>query len=460
MKNKRVFSGVLLAVIGELFMLSIVGCDNTTTPTTVTQYTVTFEANGGEVSPGAKTVEEGKTLSSLPEPTKTDTFFQGWYTKNGTTNDDWGKPFTPATTIETDITVYAKWGSTEPTKYTVTFNPDGGAVNPISVQINSGDPVGSLPVPTKDNHTFGGWWTAQNGGGTQFTEATIVTGDITVYAKWTAIASGQKKVSVTGLSAYNGKRIQVLLTETQNPNSNDDLIAFYSDRSGPVIANGERTELPLYIDTDQSQPWTGSGSYYVEIIIRTPDSTNHNEADFISKNEISFVSTTTTIEFSLDDFNIDEPSDPTDKFPDNWKTLDYAGWQTWFDNLDMENMTQETREIIHQSLRQHFSEMTDDGRSFWEDFMSGSNEAPEDYRGTWKKGTITLVIEASQLTISGASWNDINTTFQIERIRYNFDGSIQYYFPPYGINCKLQNDNLVILEGSGPSELHGTWALY
>jgi uncharacterized repeat protein (TIGR02543 family) len=460
MKNKRVFSGVLLAVTGALFMLSIVGCDNATT--TTTQYTVTFDANGGQVSPSAGMVEEGKTLSSLPTPTKEsgeDTFFQGWYTKNGT-NDDWGTPFTVLTPITTDITVYAKWGNTEPIKHTVTFNPDGGAVNPTGVWINSGDPVGSLPTPTKNSNTFEGWWTALNGGGTQFIETTMVTSDITVYAKWTAIARGQKTISVTGLSDYNGKRIEVLLTETQNTDSNDDLIAFYSDLSGPLIANGERKELPLYVGIDQPQPWTGSGSYYVEIIIRTPDSANYNEADFISKNKIAFVSTTTTIEFSPDDFNIDEPTAPndmTDIFPDNWKTLDYAGWQTWFDNLDM---TQGTREIIRQFLEQHFSEMTEGGQLFWEELIIESNETPEDYRGTWKKGNITLVIEASQLTISGANWNEINTTFRIESIRQKFDGSIQCYFPPYGINCKLQNESLIILEGSGPDELHGTWTSY
>jgi hypothetical protein len=44
MKKKRVFLGLLLTIIGELFMLGIVGCDNGTTTTTVIQYTVTFNA--------------------------------------------------------------------------------------------------------------------------------------------------------------------------------------------------------------------------------------------------------------------------------------------------------------------------------------------------------------------------------------------------------------------------------
>jgi hypothetical protein len=252
-------------------------------------------------------VEEGKTLSSLPIPTKTsgDTVFQGWYTKNGTDND-WGTPFTVLTSIITDITVYAKWGSVAPTKYTITFNPDGGTVDPASIQVNSGDPAGSLPIPKKNNNTFEGWWTMQNGGGTQFIETTTVDVDITVYAKWTVIiATNQKKISITGLSDYDGKRIQVILTETQNPTNSDDLIANYFDSSGPLIINGEREELPLYAGSGQSQPWIGSGSYYVEIIIRATG-TNHKDADYISKNKIAFISTTTIVEFSLDDFNVQD----------------------------------------------------------------------------------------------------------------------------------------------------------
>jgi uncharacterized repeat protein (TIGR02543 family) len=193
----------------------MMGCDNGTTNTTVTQYTVTFNASGGNVSPNTETVEEGKTLSLLPTPTKTgeNNIFQGWYTKNGT-NNDWGTHFTGTTSIVADITVYAKWGSVAPTKYTVTFNPDGGTVDLTSVQINSGDPVGSLPTPTKENNTFGGWWTMQNGAGTQFIETTTIDGNITVYAKWTAIIYGcaYSQKTDTHIDSNGNKSTQYLLS--------------------------------------------------------------------------------------------------------------------------------------------------------------------------------------------------------------------------------------------------------
>ena len=45
----------------------------------------------------------------------------------------------------------------------------------------------TLPAdPVVEGYTFGGWYTEQNGAGTQFTTETEITGDITVYAKLTA----------------------------------------------------------------------------------------------------------------------------------------------------------------------------------------------------------------------------------------------------------------------------------
>jgi uncharacterized repeat protein (TIGR02543 family) len=39
--------------------------------------------------------------------------------------------------------------------------------------------------PTRSGYTFGGWYTGQNGGGDPFMASYMITGDITVYARWT-----------------------------------------------------------------------------------------------------------------------------------------------------------------------------------------------------------------------------------------------------------------------------------
>jgi uncharacterized repeat protein (TIGR02543 family) len=76
-------------------------------------------------------------------------------------------------------------------RWNVTFDADGGAPVTQTARVDSGASLGASmpPDPTRDGYAFGGWYTAQNGGGTQFTAATTVSGAITVYAFWLASAS-------------------------------------------------------------------------------------------------------------------------------------------------------------------------------------------------------------------------------------------------------------------------------
>ncbi|MFO1469740.1 MAG: InlB B-repeat-containing protein [Turneriella sp.] len=58
-------------------------------------------------------------------------------------------------------------------------NPNFKVVNSPAITVDA------LPTPpTKPHVTFGGWFTAKNGGGTQFTASSNVSGNMTVYAKW------------------------------------------------------------------------------------------------------------------------------------------------------------------------------------------------------------------------------------------------------------------------------------
>jgi hypothetical protein len=77
-----------------------------------------------------------------------------------------------------------------------------------------------------------------------------------------------------------------------------------------------------------------------------------------------------------------------------------------------------------------------------------------DIRGTWKKGNITLTIEDDKLTITGSS---IDGEYTIDNLSSNSCTFFTKRTDLYGINFKLENGQLVILEGGGPSELRGTW---
>jgi uncharacterized repeat protein (TIGR02543 family) len=73
------------------------------------------------------------------------------------------------------------------TTYTVTFNSNGGsAVDAIS-GISSGTTITLPQNPTKETGVFGGWFLDNETFQNEFTASTVVTQDITVYAKWNSI---------------------------------------------------------------------------------------------------------------------------------------------------------------------------------------------------------------------------------------------------------------------------------
>ena len=142
-------------------------------------YTVTFNANGGSVSPASKSVIYNSAIGTLPTPVKPGHTSLGWFTAA-----TGGTQITSATVISASQTVYAHW---QANSYTVTFNANGGAVNPGSKSVTYGSTYGDLPTPTWGGYDFGGWYTAASGG-TQITSATTVsiTAAQTLYAHWTA----------------------------------------------------------------------------------------------------------------------------------------------------------------------------------------------------------------------------------------------------------------------------------
>ncbi|MBE6842427.1 MAG: hypothetical protein E7510_06305, partial [Ruminococcus sp.] len=145
------------------------------------KYKVTFDSNGGNaVSPASKEVTYNGTYGTLPAPTKTGHTFLGWYTsKTG------GTKITAETkvTITTNQTLYAQWSIN---KYKVTFDATGGVCTPVSKDVVSGNVYDTLPVPTRQDYTFLGWYTSKTGG-TKITSETkvTITANQNLYARWT-----------------------------------------------------------------------------------------------------------------------------------------------------------------------------------------------------------------------------------------------------------------------------------
>lgn len=141
-------------------------------------YTITFNPNGGTVSPTSGTTGTDGKLASLPTPTHATDTFTGWFTAA-----TGGNAVTTNTVFTSNQTIYAQWQAA--TRYTITFNPNGGSVTPTSAQTGADGKLASLPTPTHATDTFKGWFTQATGGNT-VTTATVFSGDTTIFAQWQA----------------------------------------------------------------------------------------------------------------------------------------------------------------------------------------------------------------------------------------------------------------------------------
>ena len=136
-------------------------------------YTVSFESNGG-TAVSEMIVKEGKTIN-LPTTTKSGYKLEGWYTDSSMTSE-----FTSQTAVTSNLTLYAKW--VESITYTVAFEVNGGE-SVSSINVVEGNTI-TLPAnPTKDGYTFGGWYT-DSALTTKFDASTIISNNLTLYAKW------------------------------------------------------------------------------------------------------------------------------------------------------------------------------------------------------------------------------------------------------------------------------------
>ena len=142
-------------------------------------YTVTLNANGGTINSGNVTGYTYGVDATLPtDVTRTGYTFKGWYDNENMT----GNPVTAISNTETGNKEY--WAKWEANTYTVTFDPNGGSVDPVAATTDSSGKLSSLPIPTRGgNYRFDGWYTEQTGG-IKVTLNQVYTANTTLYAYW------------------------------------------------------------------------------------------------------------------------------------------------------------------------------------------------------------------------------------------------------------------------------------
>ena len=145
-------------------------------------YIITFDTQGGSTPvPASKEVTFGNEYGVLPNLTRTGFIFDGWWTEP----DGLGTHISESiiVSIKVDQILYAKWIP----QYTITFDGQGGSIpSPASKEVIFGEEYGPLPIITRTNYDFDGWWTEPAGGGTRISESSIVsiTANQVLYVKW------------------------------------------------------------------------------------------------------------------------------------------------------------------------------------------------------------------------------------------------------------------------------------
>ncbi len=170
-----------------------------------TAKTVTFDVKDGYFnSPDDATAQTGigDTISSVPTPVAPDgMIFAGWFLDEGAT-----VRFTEETIVTKDSKVYASFVS-DADHSIITFDTNVPAseeaeIQPPFVVIENGkefEGAATKVVPTpvlksgNKNYIFAGWYTSNDSGNTlsseKLTAESVITSDVTYYAKWENISS-------------------------------------------------------------------------------------------------------------------------------------------------------------------------------------------------------------------------------------------------------------------------------
>ena len=183
-------------LVNPIESLTLIG-DKTVYAKWVKLYTLTFVSNkGSEISP--VTDDEGTVIDLTLEeyvPERRNYKFKGWY------SDEKLKNQVESVTLDSDITVYAKWQSTGGSggggtiiKYEITFEVNGGEVLEKAEKHLHSTVDLSKYTPVREGYEFEGWYTDAEL--TNKVTKIIIEGDITLYAKWEKLEDGEEGETV------------------------------------------------------------------------------------------------------------------------------------------------------------------------------------------------------------------------------------------------------------------------
>ena len=209
--------------------------------TATTNYTVTYNANGGTVSPATQTVASGGKIDAFPTPTKS---VKITYKPNGT-----GATGAPAAqTVNLTCKGWSKTatGSVVSTPYTVTSSHTLYAIwNPGSATL-------SATQPTRPNYEFQGWTKTSGATAKDYDAGASIndlTADLTLYAVWkkstTPANPTASAVLNVGKSTKVDYKADVTITATATGVPSGYVVALYDGNT--QIAKGDNASVSYHV---------------------------------------------------------------------------------------------------------------------------------------------------------------------------------------------------------------------
>ena len=165
---------------------------------------LSFDSAGGNKI-DSQTLDQGAAGVKPNNPVRDGFKFAGWVKEDGT-------PFSFATVIMSDTTIYAKWISNS--QYTLTYDPgagSGGVVTDLTGYVNGAEvkleEVPEVFQPPEKHYGFVCWNTKEDGSGTDYYPGAgyvMPEENVTLYAKWAPIRKTTLSYDYTG-GMFDGK---------------------------------------------------------------------------------------------------------------------------------------------------------------------------------------------------------------------------------------------------------------
>lgn len=215
---------------------------------TLIVYIVKYETLGGGLVEQQVLSEVGY-MEARDNPVLESAAFQGWYDNS----DGTGAAYTTSTYITESTTLYALWLNT----YEVTFISSGNSN--IVKSVSAGGTVEAPSVSVPDGYTLVGWFTGENGTGTQWDFAAgTVSGDISLYAYWQPTVNDQPETVVVTFDSDGGTSVggqtvnkdSTLSTPEDPAKSGYTFVGWYTEKDGGgsvwSFSNAVSEDMTLY----------------------------------------------------------------------------------------------------------------------------------------------------------------------------------------------------------------------